>query len=155
MRISYIYALSVAFGATWLYMMTYPASIDVTSNIYAGKLYEEEAGITPVTAISFPSVMEGSLTGTETNCTAVWLLINTDTEDVIWNITALPTDMTITCYYETNDGLYEYEWAENILLSTKVDVTTDKDIKVWWSLDTNSAPEASYSFDINLYAGTA
>ena len=125
------------------YTLTVPANISITTNTYKIKLWNLDE-TEEITAILFPSTMEGSDIPSITS--EFWVkMVNTDPIYVTWRAENVPIGFILLCYHA--DG--EWVSGETMLMQE----TSGYKILTHFVLDVGNVIEGSYNFDIIFESG--
>ena len=136
------------------FMLTKPASITVTVNGFSFSLYDaKQAPNQKITSIDFPSVIVGSLTGSDSQTPEYWAycvgLVNKEMS-VSFNIIrdGLPAEVEIVGYL---NGL---EWQEGTWLNEDFPYNNlSGELTMSWMMDTAGLNVGSYNFEIAIITG--
>lgn len=148
---------SVSGVATYLFVVSKPASVSITLNTYTIELYKEEINPTTIiTNIVFPPLMVSSPSAiSKTDVMYVFTKQNPKTYLLKWSCSDLPSGFTLKAYYNLA-GPYFYEWVQGTDLPIVLVLPNSgsSGMRLYYQLEANNASSIQqYQFIIQIYAG--
>jgi hypothetical protein len=133
------------------YLLTKPASVTVEMNLYGVELYENSACTIIATAIEFPSIISGDISG-QLSTTAEYFVKSTTGGSVGWALVwkcEEPASMILTGDIRVAPNPWE-AWAED---SGVHGYPAGIVVSVRWTLNGNGASVGVYDFEIDIITG--